>query len=133
MHLLPTAKPCASASLPSCAGGSSFYCFVLFIVNYLDRVNVGFAATHMNKDLGLSATAYGFGAGVFFLGYIAFEIPSNMMMHKVGARIWIARIMVTWGLISCAMAFIQGETSFYILRFLLGAAEAGFVPASCSI
>lgn len=105
-----------------------FYCFVLFIVNYLDRVNVGFAATHMNKDLGLSATAYGFGAGVFFLGYIAFEIPSNMMMHKVGARIWIARIMVTWGLISCAMAFIQGETSFYILRFLLGAAEAGFVP-----
>ncbi|UPG74710.1 MFS transporter (plasmid) [Roseomonas gilardii subsp. gilardii] len=105
-----------------------FYCFVLFIINYLDRVNVGFAAIHMNRDLGLSATAYGFGAGVFFLGYIAFEIPSNMVMHRVGARIWIARIMVSWGLLSCGMAFIGGETSFYILRFLLGAAEAGFVP-----
>ncbi len=105
-----------------------FYCFVLFIVNYLDRVNVGFAAIHMNKDLGLSATAYGLGAGIFFLGYIAFEIPSNMIMHKVGPKIWIARIMVTWGLISCGMAFIRGETSFYVLRFLLGIAEAGFVP-----
>ncbi|MDP4023539.1 MFS transporter [Methylobacterium sp. NEAU 140] len=105
-----------------------FYVFVLFIINYLDRVNVGFAAIHMNKDLGLSATAYGFGAGIFFLGYIAFEIPSNMIMHRVGPRIWIARIMVTWGLISCGMAFVQGEISFYILRFLLGLAEAGFVP-----
>ncbi|GGF86720.1 MFS transporter [Azorhizobium oxalatiphilum] len=105
-----------------------FYCFVLFIINYLDRVNVGFAATHMNKDLGLTATMYGFGAGIFFLGYIAFEVPSNMIMHKVGARIWIARIMVTWGLLSCGMAFVQGEYSFYALRFLLGLAEAGFVP-----
>ncbi|MFG1284278.1 MFS transporter [Xanthobacter autotrophicus] len=104
------------------------YCFILFIINYLDRVNVGFAAIHMNKDLGLSATAYGLGAGIFFIGYIAFEIPSNMIMHKVGPKIWIARIMVTWGLLSCGMAFIQGETSFYVMRFLLGLAEAGFVP-----
>jgi len=105
-----------------------FFCFVLFIINYLDRVNVGFAAIHMNKDLGLSATAYGLGAGIFFLGYIAFEIPSNMIMHKVGPRRWIARIMVTWGIVSCGMAFVQGEISFYIVRFLLGIAEAGFVP-----
>ncbi|MET0968280.1 MAG: MFS transporter [Tardiphaga sp.] len=105
-----------------------FFCFVLFIINYLDRVNVGFAAIHMNKDLGLSATAYGLGAGIFFLGYIAFEIPSNMIMHKVGPRRWIARIMVTWGIVSCCMAFVQGEISFYIVRFLLGIAEAGFVP-----
>lgn len=105
-----------------------FFCFVLFIINYIDRVNVGFAALHMNKDLGLSATAYGLGAGIFFLGYIAFEIPSNMIMHKVGPRIWIARIGVTWGLLSCGMAFVQGEWSFYLVRFLLGIAEAGFVP-----
>ncbi|GJD53126.1 Putative tartrate transporter [Methylobacterium crusticola] len=104
------------------------YCFVLFIINYLDRVNVGFAALHMNKDLGLSATAYGLGAGIFFLGYIAFEIPSNMIMHRVGPRRWIARIMVSWGILSCAMAFVQGELSFYLMRFLLGLAEAGFVP-----
>ncbi|MEE7492290.1 MFS transporter [Methylobacterium oryzae] len=104
------------------------YCFALFLVNYLDRVNVGFAALHMNKDLGLSATAYGFGAGIFFLGYVLFEIPSNMIMHRVGPRRWIARIMVSWGLISCGMAAVRGETSFYLMRFLLGLAEAGFVP-----
>ncbi|RVU15178.1 MFS transporter [Methylobacterium oryzihabitans] len=105
-----------------------FYCFLLFIINYLDRVNVGFAALHMNKDLGFSATVYGLGAGIFFLGYIAFEIPSNMIMHRVGPRRWIARIMVSWGLVSGGMAFVQGETSFYVMRFLLGLAEAGFVP-----
>ncbi|WP_018259481.1 MFS transporter [Methylobacterium sp. WSM2598] len=104
------------------------YCFVLFIINYLDRVNVGFAALHMNRDLGFSSTVYGLGAGIFFLGYIAFEIPSNMIMHRVGPRRWIARIMVSWGLVSCGMAAIQGETSFYLMRFLLGLAEAGFVP-----
>jgi ACS family tartrate transporter-like MFS transporter len=105
-----------------------FYCFFLFIINYIDRVNVGFAALHMNKDLGLSATVYGLGAGIFFLGYIAFEVPSNMILHKVGPRRWIARIMVTWGILSCAMAMVQGELSFYLVRFLLGLAEAGFVP-----
>jgi D-galactonate transporter len=105
-----------------------WYCFFLFIINYLDRVNVGFAALTMNQDLGLSAKVYGLGAGIFFLGYIAFEIPSNMMLHKVGPRIWIARILVTWGIVGCAMAAIQGATSFYILRFLLGLAEAGFAP-----
>jgi MFS family permease len=104
------------------------YCFVLFIVNYLDRVNVGFAALHMNRDLGFSATTYGLGAGIFFLGYIAFEIPSNMILHRVGPRLWIARIMVTWGVIACGTAFVRGDVSFCAMRFLLGLAEAGFVP-----
>jgi len=105
-----------------------WYCFFLFMINYLDRVNVGFAALTMNQDLGLSAKVYGLGAGIFFLGYIAFEIPSNMILHKVGPRIWIARIMVTWGIVGCAMAAIEGPWSFYALRFLLGLAEAGFAP-----
>jgi D-galactonate transporter len=104
------------------------FCFICFIVNYLDRVNIGFAALHMNDDIGLTPYMFGLGAGIFFIGYLAFEIPSNMILHKVGPRIWIARIMVTWGIVSCAMAFVQGPTSFYILRFLLGVAEAGFAP-----
>ncbi len=104
------------------------FCFICFIVNYLDRVNIGFAALHMNEAIGLTPYMFGLGAGIFFFGYLAFEIPSNMILHKIGPRVWIARIMVTWGLVSCAMAFVQGPTSFYILRFLLGVAEAGFAP-----
>ncbi len=104
------------------------FAFVCFIINYLDRVNIGFAALHMNQDIGLTPYMFGLGAGIFFIGYLAFEIPSNMILHKVGPRIWIARIMVTWGLVSCGMAFVQGPTSFYIMRFLLGLAEAGFAP-----
>lgn len=99
-----------------------------FLVAYLDRVNVGFAALTMNRDLGLSASAFGFGAGVFFLTYSIFEVPSNLFLERVGARRWIARIMFTWGLLSGAMAFVQGETSFYAVRMLLGIAEAGFFP-----
>lgn len=99
-----------------------------YLIAYLDRVNVSFAAIKMNADLGLSAAAYGFGAGIFFITYTIFEIPSNIILEKVGARRWIARIMLTWGLISGAMAFATGETSFYILRALLGVAEAGFFP-----
>jgi MFS transporter, ACS family, tartrate transporter len=99
-----------------------------YLLNYLDRVNVGFAALTMNADLGLSAAAYGLGAGLFFVGYFFFEVPSNVILHKVGARLWIARIMVTWGIIASATAFVQGEVSFYIVRFLLGVAEAGFFP-----
>ena len=98
---------------------------ICYFVNYLDRVNLSFAALEMNKDLGFSATVYGFGAGVFFIAYFLLETPSNLIMVKVGARRWIARIMFTWGLLSGAMAFIQGETSFYVLRFLLGAARGG--------
>ena len=103
---------------------------LLYFVNYLDRVNIGFAGPNgMNEDLGLSATMFGVAAGVFFIGYLLLEVPSNLMLHRFGARRWIARILVTWGLIATAMALVQGETSFYIVRFLLGAAEAGFFPA----
>ena len=101
---------------------------VLYLINYLDRVNVGFAALTMNADLGLSTAAYGLGAGLFFIGYFFFEVPSNIILHRVGARVWIARIMVTWGLVASATAFVQGEISFYVVRVLLGVAEAGFFP-----
>ncbi len=105
-----------------------FLCF-LYLIAYLDRVNIGFAALRMNSDLGLSAAAYGAGASFFFVGYLLFEVPSNMVMVKVGARRWIARIMVTWGIISMCMAFVSGEVSLYTVRFMLGVAEAGFFPA----
>ena len=104
------------------------FLIVCYFVAYLDRVNVGFAALTMNKDLGISATAFGLGAGVFFFTYFIFEVPSNLFLERFGARKWIARIMLTWGLLSGAMAFIGGETSFYVVRMLLGAAEAGFFP-----
>ncbi len=95
---------------------------------FLDRVNVGFAALAMNEELGFTPEVYGFGAGIFFLGYILFEVPSNLALYRFGARLWIARIMISWGIVATAMAFIAGETSFYVLRFLLGVAEAGFFP-----
>ncbi len=101
---------------------------LLYAISYLDRANIGYAALTMNADLGLSAAAYGLGAGLFFIGYFIFEVPSNIILHRVGARIWISRIMVSWGLVAAGMAFIQGEVSFYVLRFLLGVAEAGFFP-----
>ncbi len=104
------------------------FLLLLYIISWLDRVNVGFAKLQMNSDLGLSETAYGLGAGIFFLAYAACEIPSNFLLVRFGARLWIARIMITWGLISAGMMFVQGETSFYVMRFLLGAAEAGFLP-----
>jgi len=101
---------------------------IAYILSFLDRTNIALAKHHLDVDLGISAAAYGLGAGLFFLTYALSEIPSNLIMHKVGARFWIARIMVTWGLISAAMAFVQGETSFYVLRLLLGIAEAGLFP-----
>ena len=104
-----------------------FLCFVYFVA-YLDRVNVSFAALTMNGDLGISSSAYGLGAGIFFVAYFLFEVPSNFALQRFGARVWIARIMVTWGLISMGMAFIVGPKSFYVMRFLLGVAEAGFFP-----
>jgi MFS transporter, ACS family, tartrate transporter len=99
-----------------------------YLVAYIDRTNVAFAALTMNKDLGISSYVYGWGAGIFFLGYAIFEVPSNMVLAKVGARRWIARIMITWGIISALMAFATGPASFLTLRFLLGVAEAGFFP-----
>jgi ACS family tartrate transporter-like MFS transporter len=104
------------------------YLLLLYIIAWFDRVNVSVAALQMNADIGLSARAYGLGAGVFFLGYALCEVPSNLILAKVGARRWIARIMVTWGLISMAMMFAKGPWSFGVLRFLLGVAEAGFLP-----
>ncbi len=104
-----------------------FLC-LCYLAAYLDRVNVGFAKLQMLSDLSFSNTVYGLGAGIFFLGYVIFEVPSNILMYKVGAKLWIARIMISWGLIGAAMAFVQTPTQFYILRFLLGVAEAGFIP-----
>jgi len=100
----------------------------VYFAAYLDRVNVGFAKLQMLRELGFSETVYGFGAGIFFLGYVLFEVPSNVILHRVGARMWIARIMITWALISGAMVFVKTLITFYVLRFLLGVAEAGFIP-----
>lgn len=100
----------------------------LYLIAYIDRVNLGFAAITMKGDLGFSDAVLGLGAGIFFLGYFIFEVPSNVILHKVGARLWIARVMITWGIIALLMAYVQSTTSFYIARFLLGVAEAGFFP-----
>src|SRR4051812_13624949 len=104
--------------------------FTLMFFNYVDRVNVGFAALRMNQELGFSATVYGFGATIFFLGYVLLQIPSNLMVHRVGARLWLTLIVLVWGTVSAATAFISDATSFYVLRFTLGLAEAGFLPAA---
>jgi sugar phosphate permease len=104
------------------------FLFLLYVVSYLDRVNVGFAALQMNAAIGLSDVTYSLGAGIFFLSYTLFEVPSNIILSRVGARIWIARIMITWGLVSASTMFVRSATAFYVLRFALGAAEAGFFP-----
>jgi len=99
-----------------------------YVVAYLDRVNVGFAKLQMMDQLGFSDTVYGLGAGMFFIGYFLFEVPSNIILHRMGARVWIGRIMISWGLISAAMMFVTTPTMFYVMRFFLGVAEAGFFP-----
>jgi ACS family tartrate transporter-like MFS transporter len=104
------------------------FCFILYFICYLDRANIGFAALTMNKDLGLSSYVYGLGAGAFFWGYFLLEVPSNLILERVGARRWICRIMISWGIVSGAFAFTQGPISFFGLRFCLGLAEAGFFP-----
>lgn len=104
------------------------FVMLLYFISFLDRVNAGFAALSMNKALGISSTAFGFGGGLFFIAYFLFEVPSNLILHRVGARVWIARVMITWGLVSAATAFVVGPKSFYLARFALGAAEAGFFP-----
>ncbi|AEI80098.1 major facilitator superfamily MFS Acs family [Cupriavidus necator N-1] len=104
------------------------FLMVCFLIAYLDRVNVGFAKLQMSQQLGFSETVYGLGAGIFFIGYFLFEVPSNLALHKFGAKVWIGRIMITWGLLSACFAFVQTPTQFYTLRFLLGLAEAGFTP-----
>ncbi len=104
------------------------FLFLCYVAAYLDRVNVGFAKLQMLNDLQFSETVYGLGAGIFFIGYFLFEVPSNIIMHRVGARVWIARIMITWSILSAATMFVTTPTMFYVIRFLLGVAEAGFFP-----
>jgi ACS family tartrate transporter-like MFS transporter len=104
------------------------FVMLLYFISFLDRVNVGFAAFTMNKAIGLTPAMYGLGGGLFFVGYFLFEVPSNLILYRVGVRVWIARIMVTWGLVSAGSAFVTGPHSFYALRFMLGVAEAGFFP-----
>src|ERR1700735_5670443 len=104
------------------------FLFLCYILAYLDRVNVGFAKLQMLKDLSMSDAAFAGGAGIFFIGYFFFEVPSNVLLKKYGARMWIARIMISWGVISACMIFVKGQWSFYAMRFLLGLAEAGFFP-----
>ena len=104
------------------------FLLLMYVLAFLDRANVGFAKKAFQLDTGISDAAFAFGAGIFFIGYALLEVPSNLIMHRVGARMWMCRIMVTWGLISATMAFASNEQLFYTLRFLLGAAEAGFFP-----
>ena len=99
-----------------------------YLLNYIDRVNLGFAALEMNRDLGLTATTFGYGAGILFIGYLIFGVPSNLGLNKYGARIWLGLLLAVWGCISASMAFITTTTQFLVVRFLLGAVEAGFFP-----
>lgn len=132
--LYPEADPCTLLQLRPAAINALMLRKLMpllitgYVLSFLNRTNIALAKQHLQIDLGLSAAAYGLGAGLFFLAYALCEVPSNLIMHRVGARFWIARIMVTWGLLSATMAFVQGETSFYVLRVLLGIAEAGFFP-----
>src|SRR5450432_2416966 len=101
---------------------------MMYVLAFLDRANIGFAKAGFQADAGIGDTAYAFGASIFFVGYALLEVPSNLILHKVGARLWLSRIMVTWGLVSAATAFVHGATAFYVVRMLLGLAEAGFFP-----
>jgi ACS family tartrate transporter-like MFS transporter len=120
--------PLARASIDRVVRRLIPFIFVCYVVAYIDRVNIGFAATDLQRDLGLSAAVFGLGGGLFFLGYCLFEIPSNLVLERVGARLWIARIMILWGVVSMGMTLVTGPTSFYVMRILLGVAEAGFFP-----
>src|SRR5215471_6062220 len=104
------------------------FVFVLFVINFVDRINIGFAALTMNKELAITSQQFGLLSGIFFWGYFIFEIPSNLLLHKLGARIWIARILVSWGIVAILTGFARTATHLYVLRFLLGLAEAGYVP-----
>jgi ACS family tartrate transporter-like MFS transporter len=104
------------------------FLWLLYVAAFLDRSSVSFAGAQMNRDLGFSASVLGLGAGIFFIGYCLFEVPSNLLLHRMGGPRWLSRIMLSWGLVAGALAFVRGETGFYVLRFLLGVAEAGFFP-----
>ena len=104
------------------------FIMVLMVIASLDRMNIGFAALTMNKDLAITSEQYGFLAGIFFLGYFVFEIPSNLMLHRIGARVWLARILISWGIVAMLTGFAKTASQVYFLRFLLGIAEAGYFP-----
>src|SRR6266568_8118985 len=104
------------------------YLLLLYVIAYLDRINIGFAALTMNKELAISSQQFGMLVGIFFVGYFLFEIPSNLLLHKIGARIWIARILITWGAVAALTGFVRSVHQLYVVRFLLGLAEAGFAP-----
>jgi sugar phosphate permease len=123
----PAADACASA-LRKCRSRLLPFLVLMYVISFIDRANVGFAKGALQADTGLSNAAFAFGAGIFFLSYALFEVPSNLALHRFGARRWMARIMVSWGIVSAAMAFAHSATAFYLLRLLLGAAEAGFFP-----
>ena len=131
------ALPAAAANLHATVADAAFrrvawrlipFLQLCFVVASMDRINVSFAKAQLSRDLALSDAMYGLGAGLFFIGYVLVEVPSNLILHRVGARKWLARIMVSWGIVSTAMAFVESATGFYVLRFLLGVAEAGFAP-----
>src|SRR5690349_21676240 len=135
----PIARPSAVHSAPHSADEVAHlyskvtwrlvpFLFICYVASYLDRINIGFAQLQMKADLGFSDAVYGLGAGIFFIGYFLFEVPSNLLLEKIGARKTITRIMVIWGLVSACMAFVHAPWAFYILRFFLGAFEAGFFP-----
>jgi len=104
------------------------FVFLLYLVAYLDRINIGFAALTMNKELAITSQQFGLLAGFFFFGYLIFEVPSNLLLHRIGARVWIARILMTWGIVAVLTGFAQTVHQLYVARFLLGVAEAGFFP-----
>ncbi|CAN7664529.1 MFS transporter [Caballeronia sp. LjRoot31] len=120
--------PIESATMRRVYGRLMPLLFAMMFFNYLDRINIGFAALDMNKQLGFSPAVFGFAGSIFFFGYMLLEVPSNLLLHRVGARRWIARILLTWGAVAAATAFVSNEYSFYVLRFLLGVMEAGFLP-----
>src|SRR5437867_721913 len=104
------------------------FVFLLYIISFLDRINIGFAALTMNKELGITSQQFGLLAGIFFFGYFLFEVPSNLLLYKIGARIWIARILITWGIVAMLTGFVHNVHQLYVVRFLLGLAEAGYYP-----
>ena len=104
------------------------FLFALYVVAFIDRINLGFAALTMNRELAISSQQFGFAAGIFFWGYLLFEIPSNLVLHRIGARVWIARILITWGTVATLTGFVQSANQLYIARFALGLAEAGYFP-----
>jgi MFS transporter, ACS family, tartrate transporter len=106
------------------------FLFILYVISYLDRINIGFAALTMNKELAITSQQFGLLVGIFFFGYFLFEIPSNLMLHKVGARVWIARILISWGIVAMLSGFSRNVSQLYVARFLLGLAEAGYFPES---